>query len=93
MTTWAFITAWNPMSQPLPLQENRERAARLAAELGARAVLAGLGVPDEPGWTPEESLLVLGIGIDDAVALARRYMQRAIVAGDYGGPARLVECA
>ena len=30
VSCWAFITAWNPMSRPLPLSENRERAARLA---------------------------------------------------------------
>lgn len=94
VTTWAFITAWNPMSQPLPPEENRERALRLEAELAAcYAVIAALGVGDAGDWAPEESLLVLGIAQADAVEAARRFGQRAIVAGERGGVARLVECA
>lgn len=91
---WAFITAWNPMSIPLPLSCNRERAARLARDLaGKYESLPGLGIPDKAGWTPEESLLVLGIEENTAVELARRYGQRAIVAGERGGVPRLVKCA
>ena len=93
VSCWAFITAWNPMSRPLPLAENRERAARLAAELGEKFTsLAGAGIGDAGDWAPEESLLVLGIAQADAIALALRYGQRAIVAGKHGDLPRLVEC-
>ena len=90
---WALITAWNPMSRPLPHEENRARAALLAAELRGRYVLFdGTGIGDAGDWPPEESLLVLGIGEADAVAIALRYRQRAIVAGEPGGEPRLMEC-
>lgn len=93
-TGWAFITAWNPMSRPLPQEENRARAAQLAAELRGRFVLFdGAGIGDAGDWPPEESLLVLGIDEAEAVAIAIRYRQLAIVAGETGGTARLVRCA
>jgi len=90
---WAFITAWNPMSRLLPADENHRRASRLAVELAdSYRVIAGCGVGDAGDWVPEESLLVLGIAEADAVASARRFGQRAIVAGERGGLPRLVGC-
>lgn len=88
---WAFITAENPRSTPLDRAANAARRARLEAVLAARGLrfLRGTGRGDDPGWPPEESLLVLGIGEADAVALARQFDQHAIVVGTRGTAARL----
>lgn len=91
---WAFITAWNPNSLLLPPAENdrnnndlRERLDRM----GLRHV-SGEGAGDDGEWPPERSFFIPGITRDEAVALGRRYGQRAIVAGRRGGAAELVWC-
>ena len=52
----------------------------------------GQGVPDAADWEPEISLLVLGIGREQAVAIGRDFGQLAIVCGRPGGVAELVAC-
>lgn len=94
-TRWAFITAWNPHSTPLPPEENARRDADLLqaiADLGLEA-LPGEGIGEDPDWTPEKSLLVLGISRGQAERLGRRFGQLAIVVGRRGEPSRLVATA
>jgi hypothetical protein len=55
-------------------------------------VLRGAGAGDDGRWAPEPSLLVLGLPRAEAVELARRFGQEAIVAGRRGAPAELVYC-
>jgi hypothetical protein len=91
---WAHLTAWNPGTEMLDESENRERQLRLvgdAARLGCD-VLPGEGRSDDGKWPAEESAFVVGISERDAVRLAARYGQWAILAGDRGGPVRLVWC-
>jgi Protein of unknown function (DUF3293) len=94
VTTWAFITACNPRSQPLPPAENEARQDRLREELrrAGFAIANGEGRAPDGDWTPEASLLVLGIAEPDALAVGGRYGQLAIVVGRQHGPARLVAC-
>lgn len=77
--TSAFITAWNPRSDPTPRELNDARNQRLRADieaLGLRALAAeGIG---PTGWR-EESFLVLGPTLEQARDLAKRYDQNAIV--------------
>ena len=77
----AFITAWNPGSQPRPIAENETAQRRLRNELEARGlpVLAGEGIDIHGQWPAEPSLLVLGISAHEAHRLAVRYDQHAIV--------------
>lgn len=91
---WAFITAHNPGSEPLSLEHNQQLAAQLAASVLARGYISfpGRGVGSDPAWTPEESLLILGIPRVDAFALARQFDQNAIVVGRLGHAAELVDC-
>lgn len=91
---WAFITAWNPQSYKKSIEINRlsNEALRATVSRAGHAVYPGRGVPDRCDWQPEESLLVLGISLDEALALGRRYGQRAIVAGEAGGCALLHWC-
>ncbi len=82
---WAFLTACNPASRPLPVWRNRVRQARLWRTLaGARLLLTGIGVPDAPGWAPEPSVLVAPMTPGRARRIARRFGQNAAVAGRRG---------
>lgn len=88
----AFVTACNPRSVPTPDQENETAMARLASELEARGyfVLQGRGVDPTGAWPGEPSYLVLGITEADAVEIARRFDQYAIVCADDDATPRLV---
>lgn len=92
--TWAFITACNPGSQPVPAADNEARHAELLSALKAsgRRYLTAVGIPNSGEWEPEASAIVLDIATEDAIALARRFGQNAIVAGRRGGEAELVYC-
>ena len=89
---WAYLTAWNPGGRPAPAAANAAAQARLAAALAAtgRPLLRGAGAGPDPGWTPEPSFLVLGLPRAEALALAARFGQEAIVAGRRGGTAELL---
>jgi len=89
---WAFITAWNPGSKKLDTSENRRRQRALEADAkeGGYIFYRGAGVPDETGWEPEESILIVGINRKEAVKLGVKCGQAAIVAGELGAPAELV---
>ena len=91
---WAFVTAWNPGSMRLPEAENRRCNADLLERIGrlGYAALPGRGVGDSGEWPAEESFLIAGIPLDDALALGRFYRQRAIVAGRRGEAAGLFWC-
>src|SRR5258708_4513248 len=55
--TWAFITAWNPASQPLAEEVNRRRQRQLEAEVAHRdwPVYPGAGVGTDGAWPAEPS--------------------------------------
>ena len=87
---WAFVTACNPLSQRFPDDANAARMANLEnAVRGRWSYYRGRGVGRDEQWS-EPSLLIVGINEADAVELARRFGQNAIVAGRPRVPARLV---
>jgi hypothetical protein len=91
--TWAFLSAANPGSRPLSTAENLERHRDLVAACTARgfAVYEGWGIGETDDWDPEISLLVLGIDRKEAVSIGRAFGQLAVVCGQAGGVAELVE--
>ena len=89
---WAFISAWNPMSQPQTPAENETAHQQLLEAVAVFPHFEGAGVGDDGLWEPEHSLLILGVSFEKAVGLGRRFRQRAIVCGEKGGVARLVMC-
>lgn len=91
----AFITAWNPDSVALPLAENERRQTELMQDLRQRGlqVVSGRGHHLSNGWEPEESLLVLGLQMEAARVLCKKYGQLAFVTAQRGGRAELVETA
>jgi uncharacterized protein DUF3293 len=94
VTTWAFITAWNPSSRLLTPEENASRQNRLEADINGLGyeMFTGVGQPAEGNWLPEQSVLILGISKEDAIALGGKYGQLAIVVGQYRQAATLVRC-
>lgn len=92
-SSWAYVTAWNPGSVKQTADENNRRHVELQA-----AVTAG-GWESFPGegvgvsaWLAEKSLLIIGASREDGLALGRRFEQLAIVFGERGQPAELLEC-
>ncbi len=78
--TAAFITAWNPGSRELTLDENFDRQADLLEEIEQLRLnyFVGRGEHPENGWR-EDSYLVLGISPEEADRLARKFEQNAYV--------------
>jgi hypothetical protein len=89
--TFAFITAWNPYSKPMPEAANRLRNTLLEMRLRetARLVLAGAGVSPTGEWPPEESFFAVDLGPETAVHLATVFEQNAILYWKRGGDVEL----
>ena len=89
---WAFITASNPRSRALPEEENARRNEAMKASLrrDGWTCLNASGVPEQPGWQPERSVLVLGMCRAAAAALATQWEQNAVLVGSLGQRAELV---
>jgi len=80
----AFLTAWNPASQPTSSSDNEAAEARMTAELQRRGYAWFPGVGEDPsGEWREASVLVLGLARAEAEAFGRTYGQNAIV---WSGP-------
>lgn len=99
--TWAYITAWNPYSNPKTLEENKIQNAQLLLKLAPYIIRYGYGC--SPSYSPkaaqgtkdswmEESFLVLGITHKEAIAIGTEYEQNAIVLGAYQQEAELKWC-
>ena len=82
-TEWAFITACNPRSRPLTPAENRQRTAELEHALHGQTFWPGLGV-GTGDWFPEASYCIV-MPLAEALNLAKRFDQNAILAGHVGG--------
>ena len=83
----ALITAWNPRSEQLTVDENDDRQGVLLTDIEKIRLnyLIGCGQLDD--WQ-EYSYLVLGIDKDQATAMATRFEQNAYV---WIGPAGIPE--
>lgn len=76
----AFITAWNPFSQPHNDEVNARRQEALANELAKLWVkfIDAIGKHPASDWS-EPSFLALGLSLETAKELGSRYEQNAIV--------------
>ncbi len=96
-TSAAFITAWNPASEPIGALHNVVANHALFNDLksGPYAcsgpIYSGIGCGRELNWPPEVSLMAVGISLEDATALGQRYGQNAFVWFDASGMPSLVE--
>ena len=91
-TTWALITAYNPYSEPLSIQENQKRNEALTTEMKPIYInlLSAVGRDESGEWLPEESLFVMGINRGDAIEIGKKYCQNAILYGEIGKPPELL---
>ena len=91
---WAFLTAYNPNSTPIPDSKNLKRQSQLIDRLNAAKYryLNGYGTSESGDWPPEASLFVADIDRNEAMAIARDFGQHAILYGRSGGDAELVWC-
>lgn len=89
--SFAFISAANPGSQPLPEPENEDRHRRLVEQVSAAGLpaLAGESYAAADGAWRERSLLIAGLAREAALALAREFGQVALLWGKAGGPVEL----
>lgn len=87
----AFITAYNPFSEPRGNAENVAANARLAADLDAAGFsrMAGEGIDPSGQWQAEASFLVFGLSRPQAIALAKKYGQAGFVFLRRGFPPEL----
>ncbi len=88
----AFLTACNPFSHAFGDAENHDRQRSLAKELEFRGLgfLPGIGEHPSNGWPGEDSFLVLGLNLEAAKALGKRFEQNALVWSGVDAIPRLV---
>lgn len=91
LTTWAYLTAWNPLPQVLSLEQNRERNNDLKKMLEVSDITfsEGIGVSEDGMWS-EESFLIHNISEDKAYDLAIKFGQLAFVYGAENQKSKLV---
>ncbi|RIH84504.1 DUF3293 domain-containing protein [Calidithermus roseus] len=79
---FAIITAHNPGSQRLSDGENARRHRELEQVLreGGYELAPGVGCSPDGEWR-EEGFTVFGVGLEEALAVGRRFGQNAIVYG------------
>jgi hypothetical protein len=76
-----FVTAFNPLSNDVGEAANSARQIELAKELNQRSLIYFDGIGKHPSgeWTAEPSYFVLGLSLEAAKALGKKYYQNAVV--------------
>jgi hypothetical protein len=88
---WAYITVYNPFSQTFTDEANDARHRLLLQSVAAFSSFEGEGKGADESWPPEKSLLILGISKEQAIAIGNEYEQNAIVYGEFGKAAQLLQ--
>ena len=79
--TAAFITAFNPFSQELSTQENKDRNHKLEELIQSLDFdyIHGEGKCGDGDWDGEKSFLIFGISEEQASEIGKEFEQNAIV--------------
>ena len=91
----AVITAWNPGSLSLPLNDNQSRQIALMSELqgnGFGPIYPAVGKSRSGAWA-EDSLAIFDISMQDALHFGQLYGQNAILWVSKGGKPKIILCA
>jgi hypothetical protein len=88
----AVLTAWNPHSETRSDRENQNAQMELISEIDRLCLRHEPGEGTDPSgkWPPEPSRLVLGIDLETAQSLGRKFMQNGFVWIDTDGVPLLV---
>ncbi|MFT6433622.1 MAG: hypothetical protein ACJAVI_001664 [Candidatus Azotimanducaceae bacterium] len=90
----AFVTAWNPRGTQLSLDENYDRQDELLNDIAHRRLNYFVGRGDSPtGDWSEDSYLILGVNLDDALEIANKFDQHALVWIPVSGVPELIICS
>lgn len=87
----AFLTASNPRSKCLSVEENECRSKRLRALLKAQnfTFLEGYSTDPDEKWPKEESFLIFNLQQEEATAIGREFEQNAYLWLEKGKPVKL----
>lgn len=80
--SWCFITAWNPFSKELSLEENTALNKKLESDLIHYTIFPAIGKDTLGEWPPEISFFVGNISKEKSLFLGKKYEQNAIVYGE-----------
>lgn len=88
----AFLTACNPYSHQVENSENDQRQIAMSEEFTKLGLVTLPGVGQHPsnGWPGEDSFLVLGLNLEAAKSLGKRFEQNAIVWSGADGVPQLI---
>lgn len=88
----AYLTAYNPHSEPLSEATNALRQQALTRDIQTTGLdmIEGRGQHPDGAWPAEPSILVLGMHRDLACELGRKYEQNAIVLADSAARPELI---
>lgn len=91
---WAFLTAWNPRSEPRTEAENRAKQLELETLLRSEGIrcIPGLGYDPLQEWADEECILALGLHREQALEVGRMFGQNAVLVGVGDGIVELLAC-
>ena len=87
---WVILTAENPNGEEFPFFVNKQRTGVLRTELQKSSLPYVEGKGKVEGYPEEISFLILGIELEDALKMAKRYEQLAIVTGHPQGFAEVI---
>ncbi len=90
--TAAFLTAFNPYSEPVTATQNEDAHKHLAEDLFKKPVmvLEGVGQDSKKEWPPEKSVLVLGLTMGDGRNIGNKFKQNAFVWAEADAVPRLI---
>ena len=93
--TAAFVTAWNPFSNPLPKAENQKLNQDLLSWIRECELVCfeGIGEGDDGRWPGEESFLIIGIDRATTLQLGKTFKQNAVIWVGSSAVPELLICA
>lgn len=92
VSTWAFMTAYNPHSQPASPEQNTARQTELIRLIDQQGYKYFKGYGTGNNWPREASIFILDIPRKEAVTLAQQFHQSAILWGEADHFPQLVWC-
>lgn len=91
ITTWAFITAWNPLPEILTKSENDFRNHQLKVQLEEEGFIfhSGVGISENEDWS-EDSFFIENIELERANDISLKFGQLAFLHGDKANGNQLI---